>query len=273
MNPQEVALWCALPLAIGISIDALQMIATRGQLAEGGLFGYRVLATGRPMLVDPRLAPVFAGIFRYPAVLGLAAVQLGAASLLLAAATLRAPELVVPAGIAAVVILTSRTLLNLRNQLGLDGSDQMSLVVCVGVAVALLVPDRGAQAVALGYVALQLLLSYSVAGIAKAVSPAWRSGSAMPNIMSTVGFGLPPLGAFLHRHPRLALAACWSVIVLECAALPAILLGTPAALAIIGIGLCFHLSVAVLMGLNGFLWSFAAAYPALLLLAHAVESV
>jgi hypothetical protein len=32
--------------------------------------------------------------------------------------------------------------------------------------------------------------------------------------------------------------------------------------------LMFHASIAVLMGLNVFVWSFAAAYPALILLGH-----
>lgn len=91
--------------------------------------------------------------------------------------------------------------------------------------------------------------------------------------MSTIGYGSPPVGAFLGRHRRLALAACWSVIVFECSAPFLLLLGTPGAFAIIVVGLCFHLSIALLMGLNNFLWSFGAAYPALLFLAHSVDTL
>jgi hypothetical protein len=169
--------------------------------------------------------------------------------------------------------LVVRMLLYLRNQLGLDGSDQMTLVVCTGVAVALLVPDHGAQLIALDYVAAQLLLSYAVAGIAKAISPTWRSGKAIVGILSTIGYGSPPVGAFLKRHPRLAQAACWWVIAFECSAAALILLGTPGAVAIIAVGLCFHVSIALLMGLNNFVWSFGAAYPALLLLAHSADAL
>jgi hypothetical protein len=269
VSPEEAALWCALPLAIGVCIDSLELLAGRAQLADGGLYGYPVLATARPYTLRGPMAPVFAALFRYPAVLGLAVAQLAAAAVLLAAGTLRSPELVVPAGIAALVVLAARMLLYLRNQLGLDGSDQMTLVVATGVGVALLVPDRDAATIALYYVAAQLLLSYAVAGIAKAVSPSWRSGRAIAGILDTIDHGSPPVGVFLKAHPLLARLACWSVILFECSAPLLILLGTPGAIAIIVAGLAFHVSIALLMGLNSFIWSFAAAYPALLLLAQA----
>jgi hypothetical protein len=267
MSPEEIALWCALPLAVGVFIDSLELLADRAQLAEGGLYGYSVLATGRSLTLRGPMAPIFAAIFRYPAVLGLAAAQLAAAAVLLAAGILRSPELLVPAGIAALAILAARMLLYLRNQLGLDGGDQMMLVVATGVAVALLVPDRDAGTIALYYVAAQLLLSYAVAGIAKAISPSWRSGRAIPEILSTIDHGSPSVGTFLRGHPGFSRLACWSVVLFECSAPLLILLGTPGAVAIIVAGLCFHVSIALLMGLNNFLWSFAATYPALLMLA------
>jgi hypothetical protein len=273
MSPQSMALWCAVPLAIGVAIDSLELVADRVQLQEGGLYGYTVLATGRPITLWGPFAPLFGSIFRYPAVLGLAGVQLLGATLLLLAATVRTPALIVPAGLACLVIMLARMLLYLRNQLGLDGADQMTLVVCTGLAVALLVPDHGAQILAVDYLAAQLLLSYAVAGIAKAISPVWRSGKAMPGIMSTIGYGSPAVGDLLKRHPKLAKAACWGVIVFECSAPVLILLGTPGALAIIAVGLGFHISIALLMGLNNFLWSFGATYPALLLLAHSVDTL
>jgi hypothetical protein len=273
MNPHAVALWCSVPLATGVAIDSLEIIVDRAQLADGGLYAYSVLASARPLTSSGRFAPMFGLLFRYPAVLGLPAVQLLAATMLLTAAAARTPSLIVPAGIAVGMILGARLLLSLRNQLGFDGSDHMTLVVSTGVGTALLVQDRTAQILALDYVAAQLLLSYAVAGIAKAASPSWRSGDALPGILNTIGFGLPAVGAFLERHSVLARTACWSVLVFECSAAPLLLLGKPGALMIIAAGLCFHLATAVLMGLNHFLWSFGAAYPALLLLAHSTETL
>jgi hypothetical protein len=164
-------------------------------------------------------------------------------------------------------------LLYLRNQLGLDGSDQMLLVVCSGLTVALLVPERASQAIALDYIAAQLLLSYAVAGIAKAASPTWRSGRALPGILSTIGYGIPRLGKLLDENPQLARILCWSVILFECTAPLLILVGTPGAIVVVAAGILFHLSISYIMGLNIFPWSFGAAYPALLWLAHSIGTL
>jgi hypothetical protein len=273
MDPHAVALWCALPLAVGVSIDALEFFAGRAQLGEGGLFGYSVLATARPSLLSGSLAPLFATIFRYPNVLGLGIAQLGAAAVLFAAAIIRSSQLIVPAALALLVILGARMLLYLRNQFGMDGSDQMVLVVCSGLAVALLIPGRVAQTIAIDYIAAQLLLSYAVAGAAKSVSPVWRSGRAITGIMSTIDFGVPRFGRFLGENPQLARALCWSVIAFECGAVVAIVAGTPGAIVIIAGGLLFHISAALFMRLNIFPWIFGATYPALLLLAHSIDTL
>jgi hypothetical protein len=271
MDPVTVALWCAIPLGGALLIDGLELAAARAQLREGGLYGYAVLATGRPVLLQGPLARPLGAVFRYPAVLTLPASQIAAGLVLLIAGAAHSPELASVAGLAALVALASRMLLYLRNQLGLDGSDQMILVASTGVAVALLVHDRLAQTLALDYIALQLLLSYAVAGIAKAVSPKWRSGRAVPAILSTIGYGFPVVGSYLSARPLLGRVLCWATIIFECSAPLLILFGTPGALVVIAAGLGFHLSIALLMGLNIFPWSFAAAYPALLLLAQTTD--
>lgn len=272
MKPESIALWCALPLAVAVALDSLEVIADRGQLRARGLFGLPALVTGRPrtLLKGPFAAPL-GGLFRYPAVLALPATQLAAAAVLVAAATVRSPALAIAAGLAAIAILAARLLLQLRNQAGLDGSNHMILVASTVVAAVLLLPDPQARAIALYYLAAQLLLSYAAAGAAKAVSPVWRSGQAVPLIFSTQTFGSPRIGAMLKRHPTVGLLLCWSVIAFECVAALLILAGTPGAVVIIAGGLAFHVVVALVMGLNTFFWAFASAYPALLFLAHQVD--
>jgi hypothetical protein len=271
MRPESVALWCALPLAVAVTIDSLEVIADRRQLRASGFFGFPVLVTGHRVLLSGPLAAPLGRLFRYPAVLALPLVQLAAAGVLVAAATVRAPALLAPAGVAALVILTARMLFYVRIHFGLEGADQMILVACTAIAAALLLPDPHARALGLYYLAAQLLLGYAAAGSAKAVSPTWRSGRAIPEITSMISFGTPRIGAFLKRHPAAGRLLCWSVIVFECSAALLILAGTPGAVAIIAGGLVFHVSTAAIMGLNTFLWSFASAYPALLYVAYQVD--
>jgi hypothetical protein len=271
MRPESVALWCGLPLAVAVTLDALEVIADRRHLRPGGLFGFPVLVTGRRLLLSGPLAAPLGYLFRYPAVLALPLLQVGAAGVLVAAAIVREPALAGPAGLAALAILAARMLLHLRNQFGLDGSNHMILVTSTVIAVVLLVPDPQARALGLCYLTAQLVLAYATAGSAKAISPAWRSGRAIPTITSTMTWGIPRLGGFLERHPALGRLLCWSVIIFECSVPLLVLAGTPGAMTIIAGGVAFHVSVAVVMGLNTFLWSFASAYPALLYTARYVE--
>jgi hypothetical protein len=272
MEPESVALWCALPLVVAVVLDSLEIIADRRQLRDDGLLAFPVLVTGRPRtLMRSRLAAPLNALFGYPAVLALPLVEIAAAALLVAAAAARTPALEVAAGLAAVAIVVARALLHLRNQYGLDGSNHMILAASTTIAAVLLLPDPQAQQIALYYLAGQLLLSYAASGIAKAFSPAWRSGSAVPEITSMITYGTPAVGAVLMRHRAIGLLLCWSVIAFESLAPLLIIAGTPGALVIIAGGLTFHVSVAAIMGLNTFLWSFASSYPALLYLAHQVD--
>jgi len=207
MSPQSIALWCAIPLAIGVAIDSLELVADRAQLQEGGLYGYAVLATGRPMTLWGPLAPLFGAVFRYPAVLGLAGAQMLGATCLLLAATVRTPALIAPAGLACLLIMASRMLLYVRNQLGLDGADQMTLVVCTGLGVALLVPDHGAQVLAVDYIAAQLRLPGG-GRFSEAQSHARKGGLLERDPIRVLGSALDPVryprGACDHRdRPRL----------------------------------------------------------------------
>lgn len=271
MRPESVALWCGLPLAAAVAVDSLEVIADRRHLRPGGLFAFPVLASGRRVLLSGPLAAPLEYLFGYPVVLALPLLQLAAAGVLVAAAVAGGPTLAASAGLAALAILAARMLLHLRNQFGLDGSNHMILVSSTVIAVVLLVPDPQAQALGLYYLTAQLVLAYATSGSAKAISPEWRSGQAIATITSTMTWGIPRLGAFLERHEVVGRLLCWSVIVFECSVPLLFVAGTPGALAIIAGGLAFHVSVAVVMGLNTFLWSFASAYPALLYTAHHVD--
>jgi hypothetical protein len=155
-----------------------------------------------------------------------------------------------------------------RIPLGRDGSEQMNAVSLAGLAGACLDLDGWGPQLGLGFIGAQLLLAYWVAGIAKLGGAPWRTGDAVGRILVTNTFGYPPLGRFLLRHPPLNRVAGWSVIVAELAFPVLIFLeGWPGVAALAG-GIAFHAAGAVFMGLNGFLLSFVAAYPAVWWLAR-----
>jgi hypothetical protein len=77
-------------------------------------------------------------------------------------------------------------------------------------------------------------------------------------------YGAAPADAFLRRHPALLPWLSRSVVAAECLFPLALVTPLPVSLALLAGGLAFHLLAAVFMGLNTFLWSFAATYPAIL---------
>jgi hypothetical protein len=78
-------------------------------------------------------------------------------------------------------------------------------------------------------------------------------------------YGRQPIAAFLYGHPRVARTAGRAVIAMELSLPLALVLPDPLALGLLGVGVLFHLSTAVVMGLNNFLLAFLAAYPSAVL--------
>lgn len=143
------------------------------------------------------------------------------------------------------------------------GSDKMSLLVLTMLMIAHLAPGRLWQEMALGYLGVQLVLSYVVSGWVKLRNPEWRSGQALADVFA---FSAYPVSAAMRgwaERPRMLWAAGWAVMLLE-VAFPLALLH-PAALAL---ALCltgvFHLGNALCFGLHRFFWIWLSAYPALI---------
>ena len=266
MSAASAATWMGAIAAIGLVVDALEVLVARAAYTEGGIYSFALLRSGQRFFVrGPGVRP-FGGLLGYPGVLTLPLVQLAAAAELLTLPLQDATTQRWAGAAACAVALGARMLFYARNVFGQDGSDQMLLVVLSAACAAHLAGSAPAATVFVLYAAGQLVLAYGTSGIAKAISPTWRSGRAIPGITRTIGYGSPRLGTWLEAQPLVARLLCWSVIVFECGAPLLLLGGRDGALALIALGLCFHVGVALTMGLNVFLWSFAATYPAVLLL-------
>jgi hypothetical protein len=167
-----------------------------------------------------------------------------------------------PGRLMIVACLVGRTLVRWRRLLGGDGAEQITTLSLAATALAVLPQPSPARIdLAVAFIAAQLALSYVTAGIAKLVSPTWRSGLALPAIMSTDVHGHPAMARALRRWPAAAGAFAWTVILFECG-FPFFMLGPPvAAIGTLGLGLAFHVACSVTMGLNNFLIAFPATYP------------
>lgn len=153
--------------------------------------------------------------------------------------------LVEPAHPAVIaILLATQWLIAIRWRGTFNGaSDSMTFLVTVGWLASLFWEK------ALWYIAIQVILSYFVAGVSKLLEGEWRSGRAL-----AVFLGRPR-----KRGDRLV---AWSIIAFE-VFFPAAVLSPRVALAFMAGGLFFHLINAYVLGLNRFVFAWLAAYPAL----------
>ncbi len=153
-------------------------------------------------------------------------------------------------------------LLHLRHSFGSDGTDHMNMLLSATLAAGSLFGDdpRAKEACA-WFIAGQSCLSYLAAGVAKAVSPHWRDGTAMSGIFRTYSYGDRRLHKVLSRYPIISKVGGWTVIIGETAFPLVLLVPKKMALGLLGTGTAFHVGNAVFMGLNRFVWTFSATYP------------
>lgn len=143
------------------------------------------------------------------------------------------------------------------------GADRVAVLLQICLLLARLAPHVRWQELALGYLALQITLSYAMAGWVKLVNPAWRNGRALCDVFV---FSAYPQSESLRgwaRHPRLLGCAGWAVMLFELA-FPLSFFDARVLSVALAVAALFHVANACLFGLNRFVWSWIATYPALL---------
>lgn len=244
----------------GSALSALEYRASLPLFADDGIVAWQVLKLHHPLTwrgLGGRIAEFFLGSERFRIIVWM---RLASALLVLGLAlvgTVPWPPL--------LILLLSTAAVNVRSAFGLDGSYQM-LVVVLGASLLATVAPQGsiAREACLWFIAVQLILSYAIAGISKLRSPTWRAGSALVGIFSTATYGHPALFRMLRRYPQAGLLGCWATIVFEMVFPVILIVPDEMALCLATVGFCFHVGTALFMGLNGFLIAFISAYPALL---------
>jgi hypothetical protein len=253
---EGVALLCGWLLAVAVAVNCAELIYSRYDVSSRGPLAWSVLrsfhrraqangALGR--FLDKLYADRFV-VASY--ILSL----LSAASL----AVIRGRALAVP----IALILICHVGLHDRNRYGFDGSDQMRTIICVGLLGYWLSPNSFCEAVSLAFIGLNSAVSYLIAGIAKLISPIWRRGEAVGLIVATESYGGQTSRRLLGRTAASRLLS-WSTIAFECFCPLLLLLGPKGYVSFAVLAISFHVGIALVMGLNSFVFAFGAALPAL----------
>jgi hypothetical protein len=259
---------CATVIALAVLLQGFELWSLRRHFGSSGIWRWSILKREYGLL--SKVFGLFLGDRAFPVLILI--------QILLALALLELPfepgqsGSMLPLALSPVVLLGSMRFRGTFN----GGSDCMTLVVLLSVTGACTAGlSETACRVALGYIAAQTVLSYAVAGWVKLKEPAWRSGEALPLFLSMPQHAVPEMVRGWASVPRVARLTCWGVITgeLALAAVTTALAFWPGrhpdglvilALALLALGLVFHLVNAWVLGLNRFFWAWLSAYPAVL---------
>lgn len=162
---------------------------------------------------------------------------------------------------AALVILSILILKRFEGPYN-GGSDRMGLLVLFCLALVHVMPSVKWQEYVFAYLALQLILSYVMAGWVKIINPAWRNGSALQDVFRFSAYPASESIRGWGENPRLLYAMSWAVMLFELF-FPLSLLNQTTLVIGLAIAATFHLANAGLFGLNRFFWVWLAAYPSI----------
>jgi hypothetical protein len=169
------------------------------------------------------------------------------------------------------ILVLSGAWITWRRRVGGDGGEQMMNIVLIASTIGLTFSSMPSVGGAAGtFIALQSCLAYFAAGMAKLLSSIWRSGDAIRGIVNTHTHGSHRLFALLTRHPRLSVGLNWGLIGAETAFPLVLIVPKEFCVLVLTLGFLFHLSNAVVMGLNNFVWAFLATYPCIYVLRDVV---
>lgn len=245
-------------LCVGAIIDAAEsLLGRRADYEEGGVYSWVLVRTIHRWSTSGVSSFIFDRLFSPRGYQALMLCQI------VCAISLFSRMLPSLDGALVFALFTIRVLTHVRHQYGLDGSDQMSVVILGSLTLYYLAPGHLAQGIALNFIAFQSMLAYVASGSAKMTSTIWRSGKALGAILNTQSYGRKAASLFLHRFPLISLLGGWAVMVFQVTFPLSILLSPTSCLIALAMGAMFHIAIAVTMGLNNFVWSFIAAYPAL----------
>jgi Vitamin K-dependent gamma-carboxylase len=261
MDPSlEVALlWTQRLTGLAVCLQTLELLWLRRALADDGVWRWAILRQEHAALPAP-LRGAFAVLLPYRPFVWLLVLRVPLGCLFAAGV-----------GELGWVLLLTQLLVSARFRGTFNGgSDYMTMVLLLGSSLAAL-PGGGALAAraGLGYICAQLVLSYFIAGLVKLRNPAWRAGEALRTVLRSPRYAAPRWAKALAGRPTLALLASWLLMGFELG-LPLSLASSSSATLAMALGLGFHVTNALVLGLNRFLFAWAAAYPALCYFAAAL---
>lgn len=255
-------------LSIGMFIAALEDIRSWPVFQSNGILSWRVSKLGTPWFVKSIFSKPLDFLMRDGVHKGFIYIRILSSFLIfiLSIFNIMSPVLL-------LLLLIASLLVSVRSPYGLNGAYQMHLIILLALSIGVSFGiGSPVSSLCLWFIGAQLLLAYSISGITKLASPMWRKSLALKAIFSTRCFGHTLLYRLFSKREVLTVIASWSVFCFEISFFTILFFSPAYAMVFIMAGFLFHLSNAIFMGLNDFLFAFSAAYPAIMYCVHTLHS-
>jgi len=163
-------------------------------------------------------------------------------------------------------------LLYLRTFPATTAVDQLNTIVLFCLMLCSYFPSEGFISLTLCFIALQAIICYFCNGLMKILEPGWRNGVWLKDLLQTESYSHPLIRRIVVKAPATLISkAGWIVILWELGFILTPFLPRAVLMGYLIFGVLFHLGVALIMGLNTFVWTFLSTYPALLFLQSLVD--
>ena len=257
----KIYFFTMLLLSVGIIITSLEYLSIHKEFKSDGVFSWKVFSSRPEYFNLPPLFKKFNFIFDHIGFILLHSLRL------FSAVFLPFVEIHWIKIVLLLFLFISTLFFSFRNIVGNDGSDQMNSLIIVTLMIVYIINQPSIYKIGIIFIAIQSILSYVIAGIAKLASQKWRNGVAVFEIMNTRTYGQENIARFLLAAPKsLNYFICWNIIIFEVLFFAVLFLPEPWFLVFLLGGVAFHAYNSVAMGLNNFFWSFTATYPCIIFL-------
>jgi hypothetical protein len=248
--------WIFMIVALGATLAGCELLYIWKEYDDQGLFSWPVVRSSYRFALKSKFRAFLDALFGYPQYLYLPGLQIVFALALLLDIFPHHRSYFL------LAMLLIHLLSTLRNPQGSDGTDQMQTILLAALVCYYATPNPIVKKAVIWFISLQAILAYFTSGIAKLLSKPWREGTVLKNSL-LLAPGNKTLYQWLPKNARLNQFLCLSVVVFECA-FPLALIGPKMCLAFLAGGVLLHIFNAVALSLPRFLFTFVAAYPAIL---------
>lgn len=244
-------------LSIQVIISSLELLNNRYIFKDAGLLSWRISRLYHPEIAVLTRKVGIDFLFQYPNIMLLLLLRTFIAVMVLISIFLSYSTFVL------FLLLTVITLLlTLRSPQSNDGSDQMASILILTCTIAEGVPAVYGKEISIFFIVAQSSLAYATSGFLKLTKKDWQNGKYVTEILKTSSFGNRYLLQQVLKKKYLAKVFGCGVAYGDSVLAFAFAFPPKMCLALLAFGSLLHIGIGLVMGLNNFLWSFGATYPA-----------